>query len=365
MATVVTLAALSACSKGGAKGEKAVASAPPSLAALQAAAAAAPAIPHGLRKELNLDVPVFVDGKEVAVLRYGELPPGVPATTNPRDDDHRVAFYRLWDYLKAIGVEPARVKAVHFADKGFRIGALEGSELRADEDRFVFDFLDEKAGLAKPAWITKGLKTKLRIDGFYGVNVFVNTTPWAIDPAHHCYWEDDDCKPVVRFTEGDLMKGTRVYDDGKLVGYVKRRLVGEDAVAGRNEAGETLFSIDHFLASLHVDTSHAKRIELFAGDDLVAEATASEWAADQDKLTFYLVQHAHGRVRANVPADLQIQEDGRRDRDVQITSIQVFERKEPRALPLVSIDEVIDPGPNAAAMENALAQSTRGERAGQ
>jgi hypothetical protein len=342
------------CSRGRGAAKTTAASAPVVPASLLAQA---PAVPHGLRKELNLDVPVFVDGKQVAVLRYGELPPGVPATTNPTDEEHRVGFYRLWDYLQAIGVNPERVKAVHYADKVSRIGGVEGSELRADKNRFVFDFLGTTGGIVKPAWSTGGLKTRLFVDGMHAVNVFVSTTPWEIDRVKHCYVEDDDCKPVARFTDGDVMKGTRIYDDGKLVGYVKRRLLSDDTIVGKKDDGDPLYSVDRLLASLGVKADGAKEIRLLAGDDVVASATAAEWAARKDALTFYLVKHGHGKVRANVPAALQIKQEGTRDRDVQVTSIQVFEHKEPRAMSLVSIDAVIDPGPNAAAVEDAVAQT--------
>jgi hypothetical protein len=324
-------------------------------AAMAAATEAPTAIPHGLRKELNLDIPVFVDGKEVSVLRFGELPPGVPVTTNPVDREPTLRYYRLADYLKAIGVNLDRVQAVHFAGKTNQITSLEGSEIRADKDRFVFDFLDTNGGIAKPMWRVKGLKNQLHIDGFYGINVFVATKPWEIDPARRCYVEDDDCKPVARFTSGDLMKGTRVYADGKLVGYVKRRLLSDDALVSKSANGDASYSLDKYLASLGIDREHAKEIRLLSGDDLIVSATGSQWEAAADKLTFYLVKHGHGKVRANVPADLQLKAEGTRDRDVRVTSIQVFSHKEPRSLPLVSIDDVFDPGPNVGAMESALA----------
>jgi hypothetical protein len=39
-----------------------------------------------------------------------------------------------------------------------------------------------------------------------------------------------------------------------------------------------------------------------------------------------------------------MQQEGTKDRDAQVTAIQVFNRKEPRSLPLVSLDDVIDLG---------------------
>ncbi len=336
-------------------------------AAASAADAPAPQTIHGLRKQKNLDVPVFVDGSEVSVLRFGELPPGVEPIAKPASEDpnQRPRFYRISDYLKAIGVNVERVKAVHFADKALRIASIEGSELRADKDRFVFDFLESTTGMPMQSWKTTGLKNKLKIDAIMGMNVFVAKAPLVIDPGQRCYLDDGECMPVARFTSGDLMKGTRVYSDGKLVGYVKRRLLADSTLAGKTESGETTFSFDRYLASLGLDTSKANEIHLLAGDDVIASATPSEWAADSDKLSFYLVPHGHGKVRANIPADLQKGQEGTRDRDVQVTAVQVFNRKEPRSVPVVAIDDAFDPGPNVAALENALAQAGPGSHDGE
>jgi hypothetical protein len=183
----------------------------------------------------------------------------------------------------------------------------------------------------------------------------------VIDPRQHCYVDGDDCMPVARFTSSDLMKGTRVYNDGKLVGYVKRRLLADSTLAGKTATGDTSFSFDRYLASLGVKTVNAKEIRLLAGDEVIASATAKEWAADSDKLSFYLAPHAHGKVRGNIPADLQKGQEGTRDRDVQVTSIQVFNHKEARSVPVVPIDKAFDPGPNVAALEAALAQAGPGQ----
>lgn len=363
IAAVVALSTLPACSRkpAGTLTVSAPRTTPPPESAEPATASDAPSpqVIHGLRKQKNLDVPVFVDGSEVSVLRFGELPPGIAPIAKPASEDpnQRARYYRISDYLKAIGVNVDRVKSVHFADKGMRIASIEGSELRADKDRFVFDFLQTSTGMPMQSWKTTGLKNLLRIDDILGMNVFVEKAPMTIDRLQHCYVEDGECMPVARFTSGDLMKGTRVYSDGKLLGYVKRRLLADSTLAGKTASGETAFSFDKYLASVGVKSAGAREIRLLAGDDVVASATAAEWAADDAKLSFYLVPHGHGKVRGTIPGDLQKGQAGAADRDVQVTSIQVFNRKEPRAVPVVAIDDVFDPGPNVAALEAALAQA--------
>ena len=310
---------------------------------------------HGLRKLLNRDVPVFVNGKQVAVLRYGELPPGTEPITIPSNSHHADRYFRISDYLAGIGVNVDRVKAVHFADKSDRIASLEGSELRGDKDRFVFDFTATTGGMPEMVWSTAGLKTQLRIDYFYAINVFVAKTPWQIDHKQHCYVEDGECRPVARFTDAPMMKGTRVYVDGKLVSYVKRRLISDSALATKTSDDEAVFSTDKYLSSLGIKTASVKRIELLSGDSVVASASADAWAADAEKLTFRVVRHAHGKVRANIPADLQAKkgEGTTTDRETEVTAIEVFNHKQPREMPVVSLDHVVDLG---ALPESARAQ---------
>jgi hypothetical protein len=316
---------------------------------------------HGQRKQLNIDVPVFVDGEQRGVLRYGELPPGCEPTTSRTNAHHALRYYRVSDYLAGIGVDVSRVKAIHFADKSDRIASLEGDELRADKDRFVFDFTATTAGMPQMAWDTVGLKTTLRIDYFYGLNVFVSRTPAEIDHRRHCYVDDGECTPVARFGAEGPMKGTRVYVDGKLVSYVKRRLLSDSAIAAKASDDEAVFSTTKYLASIGVDAAQAKRVELLAGDAIVGSASGTQWAVDDAKLTFRLVRHAHGRVRANVPADLQAEAGAERvDRESEITAIEVFRRKEARALPIVPIARAIEPG---APAESTGLQAASGDEA--
>ncbi|MGH7282442.1 MAG: hypothetical protein ACRELY_13020, partial [Polyangiaceae bacterium] len=53
---------------------------------------------HGTRKMKGIDVPVFVDGTEIAVLRYGEMP-AIDNVGTPHSEAFRVSYY-----LRGIGV---------------------------------------------------------------------------------------------------------------------------------------------------------------------------------------------------------------------------------------------------------------------
>jgi hypothetical protein len=349
------LAVVPACSKK--PSEPAAATAPVAQAAAAPAPAPADPIAHGTRKLKNLDVPVFVDGKQVAVLRYGELPSQVALAENPADGTHEKRYYRLYEYLKAIGVDVDHVKAVHLAGTRDHLASLEGSELRAEKGRFVFNFLEGDTGIANLRWDTTGLKSTLRIDEIYAINVFVANPVRAIDEKKHCYLEsENECTPVARFGEGDMAKGTRVYVDGKMVSYVKRRLLTDGIVAGKTADGDSQFSIDKYLASLGVNAASVKTVDMLAGDDIVARASGSEWAKDRDALVFTLPKHSHGKARVSVPADLQAKGGNATDRGVTVTSIKIYRTTNPPSRALTAIDDVIDVGalPNATEQQAAL-----------
>src|SRR5687767_10051382 len=56
---------------------------------------------HGTRKLMNLDAPVYVDGAQVGVLRYGDLaiaPASMLGENTP--------MFRVYDYVKSLGVAP-------------------------------------------------------------------------------------------------------------------------------------------------------------------------------------------------------------------------------------------------------------------
>lgn len=176
---------------------------------------------HGARKLEGLDVPVYVDGKPVATLRFGELPSSlVPRGTA---SNREVRFYRLHDYLAAVGVPMARLRAVHVRGNGFRVASLEADELAKDPDRFLFHFQDKETGIARTFWSTRGPQEPLPLRRDSRAVVLVDKEAPVVAKERACYLEAGRCSDKVPYAEDKLAKGTRVYVDGKLVGQVKRR----------------------------------------------------------------------------------------------------------------------------------------------
>src|SRR5689334_9357748 len=90
----------------------------------------------GTRKLTGLDAPVYVDGVQSAVLRFGELP-AIPVTQLEGNG----RLFQIYDYLKGIGVNPDTIKSIHFHGNADKIASIEGTELRKFKDRFTFSFV--------------------------------------------------------------------------------------------------------------------------------------------------------------------------------------------------------------------------------
>ena len=89
--------------------------------------------------------------------------------------------YRLYDYLKAIGVAPEQVKSVHFHANADRIGSLEGAELLKQKDRFKFQFVGGDTGAPLTRWDTDGLKNDFVVHEIRKMTIYVKEASPAID----------------------------------------------------------------------------------------------------------------------------------------------------------------------------------------
>ena len=301
---------------------------------------------HGQRKLMGLDTPVFVDGVQVAVLRYGDL-----TNVKPEELEGGAKRYRLYDYLKAIGVAPEQVKSVHFHANADRIGSLEGSELLKQKDRFKFQFVGGDTGAPLTRWDTDGLKNDFVVHEIRKMTIYVKEASPAIDKEKQCHvGNDGQCSDAIPYAKGDAAKGTRIYVDGKMVGFVKRRNVGESMAVGSDK-----FSVEKLVSSFGVDTSSIKGVELVAGDDIIARADKIA-----PSLTFTLPKHGHGKVRVHVPTELQAKDSSSQERDALVSSVLVYKTTKPAARELTAISE--DTDMSVLLASSAPAAQGRGER---
>jgi hypothetical protein len=75
---------------------------------------------------------VYVDGKAKGILRYSELPSALKPFAMPEIDDLDVPrYYRITDYLKAIGVDVGAIHEIHFYGSHDRIAIVSGALVAA------------------------------------------------------------------------------------------------------------------------------------------------------------------------------------------------------------------------------------------
>lgn len=296
---------------------------------------------HGVRKFHGIDVPVYVDGKQVAALRWGEVPP-IPLVAQPDDPLKNLLYYRLYDYVVALGIQPKTVKAVHMRDFRLSIASVEGSELAARKDTLVIGFMGGKTGIARSMWPVDGLKNEHRIDEIAAMQIYVNKPVPPFKEGMTCYWKNDKCSAEMPYVEGELAKGTRVYVDGPMIGYVKRRALGDATVVGRTTEGEYKYSLAKMMGGLGDDASDAKFVELIAGDTIVARMDAATWKAKSAELVFTLPKHGHGKVKLMIPAAVQPTTDAGapKDETLTITSVRVYKKTTPTKRELTPIADV-------------------------
>jgi hypothetical protein len=316
---------------------------------------------HGTRKLIGLDTPVFVDGVQIAVLRAGEMP-----AIRSIELEGGGKRYKIYDYLKGIGIAPESIKSVHFHGNADKIASIEGTELRKEKDRFVFSYVSGDTGTPLQKWDTDNLKNEFVIHEIRRVTVYVNKPSPTIHPTRQCHTgADGDCSDAIPYSSGEIAKGTRIYVDGKMVGFVKRRLVSDTMIVGvaAVEPSETKYSLAKLVASMGVDPTSAKSVELMAGDDVIARATGEQFVALAPQTTFTLPKHNHGKVRVHVPAEVQAHTSGVTDRDALVSAVLFYTNTPPAtAREVVAISEDTDLSVQLAAIDDARGRLGRGEQ---
>ncbi|MBX3226043.1 MAG: hypothetical protein KIT84_29290 [Labilithrix sp.] len=318
---------------------------------------------HGRRKLLGLDTPVYVDGVQVAVFRFGELPP-IASTPLPGEGNGRE--WRIYDYLKGIGVDVDNLKSVHFHGNVDRIASVEGSELRKEPERFTFSFTSGgDTGTPFQRWSGTGLKNEFVAHEIRRVTVYVKKPSAPISKEKQCHVAaDGECTDAIPYADGAVAKGTRIYLDGKMVGFVKRRLVTDAMIVGTPSAepSETTYSVAKLLASMNVDPTNIKSLEMWAGDDVIARASGDQVTALTPKTTFTLPKHNHGKVRIRVPAEIQAAKPGVADRDALVSAVLVYRSTTPPSpRDLTAISEDTDMSVQLAAIDDARGKLGRAE----
>jgi hypothetical protein len=264
---------------------------------------------------------VYVDGNPIAVLRAMEVPPSIK-THAMATLSGSVDRYLVGEYLGALGVDLAKVRAIHFHG-GSRLAVIDGVEARRVASTLSFEFAGGDRG--KPRMhFPAGVAVNTTVDMISAMTVYVDKEP----PIFH----DDGASGFLSFADGvridgipyapeEQLKGTRVYVDGVLVSTLKRKTLPNKLLLDGVESSPARFSLSRWLESVGVDTDGARAIDLVSGDDLVRRIEASDWAREQSSSAFVIPAHSHGQLAVDVPKT-----DGQK---AKISAIQVFTKISP------------------------------------
>lgn len=213
---------------------------------------------------------VYVDGQPIAVLKYGELPPNLPAHMQVVDEDGRKApRFLMAEYLTALGIDLSKVRELHLYGGQDRIGIVKGDELRRFAKKFFFEFTRETTGKPAMRFVGKNFQITDIVDTFSTVAVYVDK------PAPRWNKElqslvDDDGREIdgIPYVKTEMRGGTRVYLDARLAANIKRNLLSSSMAVGEQN-GKQRYSLEAFLRAQKVDLSHVRSIELVREDRVV------------------------------------------------------------------------------------------------
>jgi hypothetical protein len=262
------------------------------------------------------DSAVYLDGKARGVLRYSELPPGLEPSTLPELDPLNVPrYYNLADYFTRIGIDVAKIQSVQVYGSHDRVSIITGDEFRGAKDRMLFDFTQQVTGKPRARWSQlHALPRHPMVDVILGISVYQDVEP----PAYVHGELLVGGKPVdgIPYVEDGIPKGTRVYVDGNLTGWVRRKTLPDKLIAPSSERVHAQFSTDAFLAYSGADSRKAKTIDFYDDDSLVARIDGHTWAKTKGDYVFDLPNRSHGQVHESFPGD----------KFAHITSIRLFIR---------------------------------------
>lgn len=251
------------------------------------------------------DTGVYVDGKPIGFLTFGELPitlkpvwvkdkvsqdkpPGCPECPAWKWSKQR--FYRFTDYLKAIGIPPAKVKVIHvYGPRLSQSVVATGKDLTSKQaDQFMFRFGMDVGGKALP-WVPEGFGNGKTPDKIAGVMIYIDRKA----PTVTREGIELDGKEVngVPYWGDPIRGGIRVYLDDKLAAIIKRQEL-DPKQAKQLPTGDLVWSFGDFLKSKGVDTS--KIVEGWViRDELRQEKIPF---AELEKMTFAASSQAKGGI---------------------------------------------------------------------
>jgi hypothetical protein len=214
------------------------------------------------------DTGVYVDGKPVGILSFGELPIALqpiwieerhsaeiePGQKGPGYRIVKERRYRFVDYLKAVGVDLARVREIHvMGPKLTEVIVASGAQLRSRLGKgFMFRFGGAVGGKAIPI-VPLGFGNAVKPDKISAVMVYVDKVPPVLAGDDGLVLDGIPVTGVPYFGE-PLRGGVRVYQDDRLRFVIKRPLLRQTQPAQIVD-GKPRYALWSLLEAHGVDTT--------------------------------------------------------------------------------------------------------------
>ncbi|MBX3159623.1 MAG: hypothetical protein KF773_26875 [Deltaproteobacteria bacterium] len=268
------------------------------------------------------DTGVYVDGKPVGFLQWGELPIGIPvvwhrdkvsANKRPGTNDPGWRWanqraYRFTDYLTAVGVDLKSVKEIHvYGPKMTATLIVGGDELRGERGKqFYFRFGANTYGKAIP--MVPGTIGNGNVpDKIASVMVYLNKKAPSLDRDTGMYLEiggKNVEQTGVPYFGDPIRGGVRIYVDNVLAGIIKRQDL-DPKMAKPDKEGALHWKLADVLGKLGVDTKKSVELWVVRADRReeklpIADVANLEFAASSQAKGGILL--GEKSIRANVLA---------------------------------------------------------------
>ena len=251
------------------------------------------------------DTGVYVDGKPLGFLTWGELPIGCKVswlrdkvsaekrygTNDPGWRWARKRYYKFTDYLMAIGVDLRKVKELHvYGPKPTQTLIVTGKDLQSPAaNEFWFWFGANTSGKALPH-APENFGNGRIADKISSVMVYIDKKPPTLVEDEGLFLDGVEQTGVPYYGE-PVRGGIRVYLDDKLATVIKRQdLDPKQTTKGAD--GEPQWKLTDFLAGHGVDTKHVVEMWAIRGDIRTQKFSAAELAT----MTFEAGSQSKGGV---------------------------------------------------------------------
>ena len=302
-----------------------------------------PATPPGKmsdKKRRFREPAVYVDGQLTGILRRHELPLTLKPRMKKLLDGREAMRFAIGDYLASIGVDIAKVKAVHFHGGRDRVSVIDGDQVRSFKDSLRFSFTQAERGKPRADWPGEGFRINTTIDLIAAMAIYVDKEPPVWDPKIRAIVLDGKKVEGIPYAPAEDLKGTRVYAEGALKSVMKRKTLPDKLLAADSDVRNPKFSLVAYLESVGVDVATARTVEFWVGDDLVARADAKQWQDARNKLEFSIPRRSQGKLMMHfVKGAVSVAKETADDATAKVSAISVYAKATPPQAELAPIPE--------------------------